>query len=169
MKLTIERINEVIKAGQNLEDSKLKFAFDKFVKRVSEAFKIAQEKFNEALEETQIDLCAVNEKGHVIRDENGGYVFDKENTKLLNKKAREIAVKELEFEFTGLLACPDNLTREQRESFSGILIPEQKEVDIFIYTSENGLDNVQVDGDITEQEKESITEQIKQIPELQKQ
>lgn len=123
MKLTIDRINEVIQSGQNLDDTRLKFTFDKFVKRVNEANKIAQEKFNEALEEIRIDLCAVNEKGHVIRDEKGGYVFDKENTKLLNKKAREIAVKELEFEFTGLLSCPDGLTKEQIAIFEGILIP----------------------------------------------
>lgn len=127
MKLSIDRINEVIKAGEKLEDSKLKFTFDKFLKRVTEANRKAQEKFNDKLEDIKIDLCSVDEKGNIIRELIGDslqYKFTKENQKELNKKAKEIQVKELEFEFTGLLVCPDNLTDEQKEVFAGVLIPE---------------------------------------------
>ena len=127
MKLTIERIEEIIKEGEKLEGTKLKFAYDKFVKRVTDANKIAQENFKEKLEDIKIDLCSIDEKGNIIHELMGDslqYKFTKENQKELNKKAREIQIKELEFDFTGLLVCPDNLTDEQKEVFAGVLIPE---------------------------------------------
>ena len=128
MKLSIERINEIITLGSDLPDSKFKFAYDKFVKRAQESSKIANEKFSESLEDLRIDLCSVDEKGNVIRNEKGELAFTPENTKLLNKRARLIQIKELEFEFNGLLSIPNGLTQEQKDCFSGILIPEIEEV-----------------------------------------
>ena len=128
MKLSIEKINEIITLGSDLPDSKFKFAYDKFVKRAQESSKIANEKFSESLEDLRIDLCSVDEKGNVIRNEKGELAFTPENTKLLNQKARLIQIKELEFEFNGLLSIPNGLTQEQKDCFSGILIPEIEEV-----------------------------------------
>jgi hypothetical protein len=129
MKLSIEKINEIITLGSTLPDSKFKFVYDKFVKRAQEASKIANEKFSELLEDLRIDFCSVDEKGNVIRNEKGELAFTPENTKLLNKKARPIQIKELEFEFNGLLSIPNGLTKEQIEVFSGVLIPEIEEVE----------------------------------------
>jgi hypothetical protein len=123
MKLSIDRINEVIKAGEKLEDSKLKFTFDKFLKRVTEANKIATDKFNEQAEDLRVDFCSVDEKGNIIRDEKGGYLFTKENQKACMKALKAIQVTELEFEFNPMLSTPEGLTEDQLAVFDGILIP----------------------------------------------
>jgi hypothetical protein len=123
MKLTIERINEVINAGKELSDSKLKFTYDKFVKRVTEANKIAFDKFNEQAEDLRVDYCSVDEKGNILRDEKGQYLFTKENQKACMKALKGIAVTELEFEFNPMLSTPEGLTGEQKENFGGVLIP----------------------------------------------
>ena len=161
MKLSIERINEIINVGQTLPDSKFKFTFDKFVKRVQEASKIESEKFAELLEDLRLDHCSVDEKGNVIRNEKDQLCFTPANTKLLTAQARLIQIKELEFVFYGLLECPNGLTRSQRECFSGVLIPESKEVDAFIDIDTTTKEfRVEILGDVSEETKQEIKDKV---------
>lgn len=75
-------------------ETKLSYAIRKVSKSIEKGFK----KYNDSLEDARIDFCSTDEKGNVLKDEKGGYVFSKENLKLLTKKNRELLETPFEVE-----------------------------------------------------------------------
>ena len=75
-------------------ETKLSYAIKKVSKSIEKGFK----KYNDTLEDARIDFCSTDEKGNVLKDDKGGYVFSKENLKLLTQKNRELIETPFEVE-----------------------------------------------------------------------
>jgi hypothetical protein len=45
------------------------------------------EAYNDKLEDLNIDYCSTDEKGNIIRDARGQYIFNKDNQRALSKGA----------------------------------------------------------------------------------
>lgn len=116
MKVTFDHVNEVISEGAKIETENFQYA----LKRIKNQVKKYVKKYSDDLEDLRIDLCSVDEKGNVLKDEKG-YVFSKENLKTLTIKARQLQ----EFEIEPYFATDfPELTEDQKELFAGILIAE---------------------------------------------
>lgn len=117
MKVTFDDINEVISEGAKIETENFQYA----LKRIKNQHKKYFKKYLDNLEDLRIDLCSVDEKGNVLKDDKGSYVFSKENLKTLTIKARQLQ----EFEIEPYFATDfPELTEDQKELFAGILIAE---------------------------------------------
>ncbi|MEK6879217.1 MAG: hypothetical protein AABY22_06385, partial [Nanoarchaeota archaeon] len=82
------------------------------------------EEFKELSNDIQIDHCAVDEKTKVIlREENGSYKFTKEGLKECNKAIKELVEKKVIIHVR-ITEGEWELTDDEKEIFSGILIPE---------------------------------------------
>ena len=115
MQKTFSEVQEIIQEGSVIENAKFQFALKKLSNQIKKSVKV----YNDLMEEKRIDYCSVDEKGNVIKDEKGGYVFTKENLKALTKEAQLLAVIEFEPFF-----CYEQIeyTEEQIELFKGIII-----------------------------------------------
>ncbi len=118
MKVTFDTINEVISEGAKIENDKFQYA----LKMIKNQFKKYVKKYGDDLEDARIDLCSVDEKGNVLKDDKGGYVFSKENMRALTIKARALQEFEIEPCFASDLT---GITDDQKELFKGILIPAE--------------------------------------------
>jgi len=80
-------------------DTKLEHARNQTLKNAQEFV----EKYNEKIKDLSIDFCATNEKGHILRDQHGAYVFTKENERALEKAVKEFLDEPLvcKFEIVG--------------------------------------------------------------------
>lgn len=47
------------------------------------------EAYNEKLEDLNIDYCSTDEKGNIVRDARGQYIFNKDNQRALSKELRK--------------------------------------------------------------------------------
>jgi hypothetical protein len=99
--------------------SKINYAFWKFQKQVD-----LQAKLNEFQQDIDIELCSTDEKGNVLFDEKGRYVFTKENLKARIKAIKELDQKEISFEPYYIL--PEELgvfSEEELEDLKGVFVP----------------------------------------------
>lgn len=53
------------------------------------------EAYNDKLEDLNIDYCSTNEKGNIIRDARGQYIFTKDNQRALSKELKKFMDSEL--------------------------------------------------------------------------
>ena len=112
------------------KDDKLTYAIKKVGKRVEKIFQKEGELIGEKVEDARIDNCSVDEKGNILRDDKGQLIYTKEAMKKLNTDLRKIyrdaeterEAREYEIEPYIATVIPE-LTEEQREAFSGIVIP----------------------------------------------
>jgi hypothetical protein len=54
--------------------------------------------YKEQLDDIRIEFASVDEKGHLLKDDKGEYLFTKDNMKLMIKSMREIENREIEFQ-----------------------------------------------------------------------
>lgn len=108
--------------ARHKEDNKL---CEKIKNMATKQLKKHFESLNENDESLRIDHCAIDEKTKVIlRDKDGGYQFDKDGLKAFNKAAKEFRENEkVELHARISEYVPDDLTDEEIECFSGLLIP----------------------------------------------
>lgn len=86
MQLTFEQVNEILNEASKIEDDKFQYCIKKILNQAQKIKAKEQKK----IQELQIDYCSVDEKGNVLHNDKGGYVYTKENLKELNKKINEL-------------------------------------------------------------------------------
>lgn len=135
MKTTFEKLslfNEFAsKYLQENKDDKLTYAIKKVGKSIEKIFQKEGDLIREQEEDARIDNCSVDEKGNILRDEKGQLVYTKDALKKLHGDIRKIhreviqsrETAEYEIETYVATVIPE-LTTEQQEAFSGIVIPE---------------------------------------------
>ncbi len=72
-------------------ETKLEHARNQTLKNAAEFV----ERYNEKLDDLSIDFCSANEKGHILKDQNGDRVFTKENQKALAKEIKKFLDSEV--------------------------------------------------------------------------
>jgi hypothetical protein len=113
-KIFVNAANAYVKKN----DNKLSFALKKTAKRISQA--LAQD-FEDKLEILRVENCSVDEKGNILRDDKGHYLFTREATKKLMLEAKKLTI---DFEPFISPFVPDDLTEEEREELSIVLPTE---------------------------------------------
>lgn len=64
--------------------------------KIYEKLKVHLDAYKEQLDDIRIEFASVDEKGHLLKDEKGEYLFTKENMKLMIKEMRDIENKEID-------------------------------------------------------------------------
>lgn len=103
-------------ASQKAE-SKLKYAVTKVTKQCNTLLA----RYNEEGEDLDIEHCAVDEKGIILKDERGGLQFTKEGLAKRNAARRALFVSPVEIQ-PFLVATPDDLPPALHEAFAGFVV-----------------------------------------------
>lgn len=91
----INKLNNQIKKEQvNGEETKI----SKKLEKIGSKFQKNIDDFNERLEEIRIENASIDDKGILLKDEQGGYKFSKEGLKNLLKETKELNEKEFIYE-----------------------------------------------------------------------
>ncbi|MDZ7648484.1 MAG: hypothetical protein U5K54_15550 [Cytophagales bacterium] len=61
------------------------------------------EAYNDKLEDLNIDYCSTDEKGNIVRDTRGQYIFTKDNQRALSKELRKFMDSPMVAPFPNLL------------------------------------------------------------------
>jgi predicted transcriptional regulator len=110
---------DVNKVLGDYPNTKLSYAISKTWKKFQvEVFS----KYQDELEDARIDLCSTDEKGNILKDEKGGYLFTKDSLKQLEKTNRELQNKKHDFEPYLATELPDGIDELLVESLKGIFI-----------------------------------------------
>jgi len=104
------------------ENTKLGYAISRMNARIQKA----QQRYNNQREDIQIDCCQTDEKGIILKDEQGQYKFTKPELKRRNKEWQDLFEKEIEIEPYFATALPDDLTYVEREAFAGFVISPER-------------------------------------------
>lgn len=123
MKATVKKIEHILDRADFLKEKDSKF--DHAVLRLTNRSRIGFEKFNESIEDARIDLCSIDDKNNVIRDDKNGYVFSRDNLKALTKKNIQLRLVEFDIEPYYATSFPKELTEDDIELFIGYLIDPQ--------------------------------------------
>ena len=129
------KINPETKQGDftNKEITKLVANMKKIIKQGQELFA----EYSEKVADLKIDYCSVDEKTKAILyddvpNSKGGvdrnYRFTKERLKEFNKKVKELADEKVELH-ARITDGEWELTDDEKDAFSGLLIPEIKKED----------------------------------------
>jgi hypothetical protein len=103
------------------KDSKFKYGLTKELK----AAVALGNKYNEQIEDIDIDHCATDDKGVILRDEKNELRFTKDGIKARIKARRELFKSSVEIEPYFASDVPDDLTEFEKEVFAGfVLRPE---------------------------------------------
>jgi len=78
------------------QDTKLEHARNQTLKNAAEFI----ERYNDKLEDLNIDFCSVNEKGHILKDQNGDRVFTKDNQRAFAREVKNFLEQEIVSQFT---------------------------------------------------------------------
>lgn len=111
------------------EESKFKYALTKVLRKIARV----QEKWNEGIEEANIEHCATDKEGVILRDEKGQYRYTKEELLQRNKRVNKLydSVPEVEVKPHFATEIPDDLTDLDREVFEGfVLQPVESELKV---------------------------------------
>lgn len=100
------------------ENTKLGYALTKMDARLQKI----QQKYNNRRVDIQIDNCATDEKGLILKDERGEYRFDKAGLKKCNEELQTLFESEVEIEPYFATQVPDSLTEAEREAFTGFVL-----------------------------------------------
>jgi hypothetical protein len=111
-----------------LQENKLCSAIKKFTKQLEKIFN----DFNENKDDLQIDNCLTytegKEKGAIMKDEKGNRLYSKEGERALKKSLKEEMEKSIDIHARipeGIDDLIVELEDYEKESFSGLIIPEQ--------------------------------------------
>jgi hypothetical protein len=69
----------------------------KKLQKIGEKMKTHLEAYNDKLDDIRLECAHTDKDGSLLLDENGGYKFNKEGLKELNKKAKTLLAEEFEF------------------------------------------------------------------------
>ena len=86
--------NEIANQQVKGEDTKISQKLGKIAKRLEKYIN----DYNEKLEEIRIDNASTDDKGVILKDEKGGYKFDKNGLKNLLNQIKELNEKEFIYE-----------------------------------------------------------------------
>lgn len=100
------------------EESKFKYALTKLSRKLSRV----QEKYRETVEEINIDHCATDPGGVILRDERGQYKYTKEELKKRNKKVNGLFHEVVTVEPHYATEVPETLTDLEKEVFDGFVL-----------------------------------------------
>lgn len=117
IKIAPNKLDEVYIEASKIDNEKLKYCLKKLSDKIKSINLLRQEE----IEDIKIDLCSIDEKGNIIREENGNFKYTKDNLKFLNKQIKEISSRDYEFE-PYYFKDTSILTDEQKELFKGIII-----------------------------------------------
>ncbi len=127
-KTTFERLFEFARAADGWlardkanERTKLGYAISRMTARV----KKAQERYLAAVEDINIDACATDDKGIILRDSRGDFTYTRDGLKQRNKLRQELYESEIEVEPYFATQLPDDLTEAEREAFEGFVVREE--------------------------------------------
>lgn len=102
-------------------------------KKLTKIGKLLQPKldeYNDKLEDIRLDSCSTDDKGNLILDEQGGYTYNKNGRKNLNKALRELLTSEFDFEpiqATSSIGLENFLFLEGFVTGVDFVVPEQVE------------------------------------------
>lgn len=109
------------------EESKFKYALTKVSRKIARV----QEKWNEALEEANIEHCATDKDGVILRDEHGQYKYVKEELLKRNKRVNSLYNSEVDIEPHFATEVPEDLTGLEQEVFEDfVLKPVESELKV---------------------------------------
>lgn len=91
LNVVINRINVVIGSKETKVQKKLQLFYEK-------ALKPHHDSLNSQIEELRLDNAATDDKGILLIDEKGGYKFNKEGIKKLDKDIKELTSKEFDYQ-----------------------------------------------------------------------
>src|SRR5256886_1676243 len=103
---------------QHPEENKLKYALTKVQKSATKLI----EDYNERLEDLRIDHCSVDDKGIILRDANGGYVFTRDGLKALVHGQRDLIGQSVEIQEHIVTELPEKFDENYREAFTGFVL-----------------------------------------------
>lgn len=102
-------------------DTKLAYAIKKVKKRITPIY----EQHNEALADCWLEHAQEDDKGKLLKDDKGNYLYSKEAQKLVNIKVREL--NKIAYDIEPHYATAVKLTGDQSAAFTGLVIPEGEE------------------------------------------
>jgi|ERR1043165_74288 hypothetical protein len=105
-------------SGKGRTETKLGYA----LKRMDSQVKALHEKHQAALQDINIDCCAVDAAGVILNDEYGRLRFTKDGLRERNKKQEELSQSEIEIEPCFATQTPDDLSDAEREAFAGFVL-----------------------------------------------
>lgn len=82
------------------------------------------EKYQEETNDAKIEFCEVNEKGIIVYDEKGNFMFTKENMKKLNEKIKAINKKMVSFDLIITVDHLKKLPNEFKHYFESFILSE---------------------------------------------
>lgn len=113
-------------AGQWLskheEESKFKYALAKVSRKLNKS----REKYQESIEEINIEHCATDKDGVILRDTNGQYKYTKDELIKRNRKMNELFHSEVEVEPHIASEIPEGLTDLEKEVFEGFVLKSEE-------------------------------------------
>jgi hypothetical protein len=120
---TLGEAIEVLQIAEKYKGEKFEYATQKLAKKIQKA----QEELFEETEDKRVELASTDEKGNILKDERGNFVFSPENLIKLNKFSREKFKKPIDLEVYYSVEVPKEITEFHREMLTGFLIaPEEK-------------------------------------------
>jgi hypothetical protein len=96
-------------------DNKFSFALKRTAKIISQAISTDVE---DKMEILRVENCSVDEKGNILRDEKGQYLFTKEAMKKLMLEAKKLTIDFNPFMATEI---PADLTDDEKEDLSIVI------------------------------------------------
>src|SRR5882724_5502824 len=105
------------------EESKFKYALTKVSRKLARV----QEKWQELIEEINIEHCASDKEGVILRDEHGQYKYTKEELLKRNKEVSALYNQEINIEPHFASEVPEDLGFLEREVFTGFVIQSEEE------------------------------------------
>lgn len=103
--------------------TKLGYAISRLSPRIE---KLLQRYQNES-EDINIDHCATDDKGYILRDERGDYRFTRDELKKRNHARQKLFESEVEIEPYFATEVPDDLPAAFHEICLGLIIREETE------------------------------------------
>lgn len=102
----------------NPKESKLKYALERVMKRAGKLYR----EFQEKIEDINVELCAVDRDGVVLRDEKGEYRFTKEGLKSRLHRIRGLEAGEVKIEPYFATEIPKDLPTPVKDALAGFVI-----------------------------------------------
>lgn len=105
------------------EDTRLGYAIAKLIKKLGKH----DSDYREAVEDLNVEHCEVNDKGHIIH-ENDNYVFSKEGKKKRDAAQRKLLDTPVNFEPHYVTTIPEGITPDMQVALEGFVFQEPSEV-----------------------------------------
>lgn len=108
-------------------ENKLTYAITKMIGSSKERRKgrlfDALAKLEEDKQDLKIDFCSVDDKGNILKDKDGSFVFTKDNLKKLSKATRDLDKKEIAIEpYIATEYDESTLTETEVDAFKSFVI-----------------------------------------------